>query len=235
MGYKRIETAPGTFANWLQHLPLKKGAPPVYLYTGEKKENQRIHCAVVDIDVGQKNLQQCADAVIRLRAEYLYSVGIYDEIHFNFTSGDTAWFAEWLAGYRPEIKDNLVRWSNTMGVDSSYENFRRYLEVVFTYSGSYSLSQQLQQVDSVKEMRIGDIFIDGGFPGHAVIIVDMAVNQVTGEKAFLLAQSYMPAQDIHILINRGELSISPWYKLEFGDCLDTPGWLFDKDDLMRFR
>lgn len=234
-GYKRVATAPGTFAAWLRHLPLKQGAPPVLLYNGQEKGNQDAHHAVVDIDVGPKNLQQCADAVIRFRAEYLYSRGMYDKIHFNFTSGDTAWLGKWFAGYRPEIKDNTVRWTRTMAVDSSYENFRRYLEAVFTYAGSYSLSRELQRVGALEEMRIGDVFIAGGFPDHAVIVVDLAANPATGKKVFLLAQSFMPAQDIHLLINRREPKISPWYELEFGDSLDTPEWRFDNHDLLRFR
>jgi len=39
---------------------------------------------------------------------------------------------------------------------------------------------------SIKNMNIGDVFIVGGSPGHAVIVVDMAVNS-DGEKIFLLA------------------------------------------------
>ena len=45
----------------------------------------------------------------------------------------------------------------------------------------------------LSEMQIGDVFIRGGSPGHCVIVVDMAVHQETGEKLFMLAQSYMPA------------------------------------------
>ena len=69
-------------------------------------------------------------------------------------------------------------------------------------------------------MRIGDFFIQGGFPGHAVIIVDMAeaIEPKTGggrRKYFLLAQSYMPAQDMHVLRNpAGE---SPWYAFDTGE------------------
>ena len=37
-------------------------------------------------------------------------------------------------------------------------------------------------------------------PGHVVLIVDMAEND-KGEKIFMLAQSYMPAQQTQILIN----------------------------------
>ena len=233
-GYSRIFAEPGSFAEWLRNLPLKPGHPPVHLYNGNLKSNQSAHYEVVDIDVGTKDLQQCADAIIRLRAEYLYSKGDYRAIHFNFTSGDTARFSEWIDGFRPKVVGNNVSWHKTASIDSSYENFQAYLECVMIYAGSYSLKRELQKVEDIKTMKIGDIFIQGGFPGHAVLIVDIAENKSTGEKAFLLAQSYMPAQDIHIL-KSFDNDINPWYKLDFGDTLRTPEWTFTRRDLYRFR
>jgi len=233
-GYRRTEADPVSFEDWLRHLPLKEGRPPVYLYDGRKKSNQSAHFAVIDIDVGRKNLQQCADAVIRLRAEYLYSIGNEERVHFNFTSGDRANYAEWAEGYRPIVSGNSVRWIKSGVEEHSYDNFKRYLERVFIYAGSYSLSAELHRVQDVREMKIGDVFIQGGFPGHAVIVVDTAVNEATGEKLFLLAQSYMPAQDIHILKNPANPVLSPWYELGFGEVLNTPEWTFRKSDLKRF-
>lgn len=58
----------GSFGAWLRTLPLKKGTT-VYLYNGRPKENQDAQFAVVDISVGQEDLQQCADAVMRLHAQ----------------------------------------------------------------------------------------------------------------------------------------------------------------------
>lgn len=72
------------------------------------------------------------------------------------------------------------------------------------------------------------------FPGHAVIIVDMAVNDA-GEKIFILAQSYMPAQQTQILINPNDENISPWYSSEIIDKLITPEWIFNSNELRRFR
>jgi hypothetical protein len=95
-----MEVIPGSFEDWLRHLPLKKGKPPVYLYNGRLKENQSAHYAVIDIDVGNSDLQQCADALIRLRAEYLYSIGDFSSIHFKFTSGHNAEYSRWREGYR---------------------------------------------------------------------------------------------------------------------------------------
>jgi len=43
---------------------------------------------------------------------------------------------------------------------------------------------------NIEEINIGDVFIVGGSPGHAVIVVDMAQND-NNEKIFLLAQSYI--------------------------------------------
>jgi hypothetical protein len=40
----------------------------VLLYNGAPKFRQDVHAAVIDIDVGTRDLQQCADATMRLRA-----------------------------------------------------------------------------------------------------------------------------------------------------------------------
>lgn len=233
-GFSRVETEEDTFADWLRHLPLKEGNPPVYLYNGEEMTNQGAHFAVVDIDTGRKNLQQCADAVIRLRAEYLYSINDFDSIHFNFTSGDTAFFTQWAEGIRPRITGDSVEWIQTGRRDDSYGSLRKYLDSVFTYAGSASLSAELAAVDDLRDIRIGDVFIKGGYPGHAVIVVDMAVDNA-GKKIFLLAQSYMPAQDIHILKNLNDSALSPWFEAGAGDRLKTPEWIFDWSALKRFK
>ena len=233
-GYERVEVTAASFAHWLRHLPLKKKGTPVYLYDGRKKGNQGAHCAVVDIDTGTRDLQQCADAVIRLRAEYLYARGLCSAVHFNFTSGDEASFIQWAAGYRPKVNGNRVQWVKEEGEDSSYRNFRRYLTTVYIYAGTYSLSKELKPRDDIQKMRIGDVFIEPGFPGHAVIVVDMAENKENGEKVFLLAQSFMPAQDIHVLKNPHDAGLSPWYALAFGRTLRTPEWLFKDTDVRSF-
>jgi len=86
IGYKRIDVAEGSFAEYLINLSLKTKNNKVYLYNGELKYNQSAQFAVLKIDVGKRDLQQCADAVMRLRAEYLYEQKRYSDIHFNFAS-----------------------------------------------------------------------------------------------------------------------------------------------------
>jgi hypothetical protein len=233
-GYTRTREVPGSFASWLRHLPLKPKHTPVYLYNGRKKANQSAHFSVIDIDIGTRNLQQCADGVIRLRAEFLYFKKQFDSIHFNFTSGHRASFKMWASGYRPVVKGRNVRWVKKADPDSSYRNFRRYLKTVFTYAGSYSLNRELKPRNDVSNMRIGDVFIKGGFPGHAVVVVDMGENRRTGKKVFLLAQSYLPPQDIHVLKNPTNRELSPWYDLEFGETLQTPEWEFRRSESTSF-
>ncbi len=234
-GYQRIPSTANSFADWLQHLPLKPGRPMVYLYNGIEKPNQNAHFAVVDIDVGKKDLQQCADAVIRLRAEYLYSRKMYNDIHFNFTSGDRIDFMNWVKGYRPVVRGDAVNWLKSGITGASYKTFRQYLTEIFMYAGTLSLSEELKPVRDIQEMHIGDVFIQGGTPGHAILVVDMAADKTNGKKVFLLAQSFMPAQDIHILKNPTDHTLSPWYSLDFGDTLITPEWTFTKHDLKRFQ
>ncbi len=233
-GFRRIRVESGSFGDWLRHLPLKQEGAPVLLYNGEPKVNQSAHVAVVDIDTGTRDLQQCADAVIRLRAEYLYSRKRFDDIHFNFTSGHEASFRLWISGYRAIVDGNEVRWIRQYREDSSYSSFREYLKMVFTYAGTHSLSQELEEREDMKSIQIGDVFIQGGFPGHAVIVVDIAEDCRTGDRIFLLAQSYMPAQDIHILKNPNNPELSPWYRMPVDGKLRTPQWTFSNTDLKYF-
>ncbi len=233
-GFERAPADPSSFGSWLRNLPVKKDIATVYLYNGKPKRNQDAHHLIFDIDTGKKNLQQCADAVIRLISEYLYSVKAYEKISFKFTSGHTAEYLKWRQGYRPVVNGSRVKWEKNASEDESYGSFRKYLDTLFIYAGSYSLQKELEQVAEIKNMQPGDIFIQGGFPGHAVIVLDMAENAQTGKKLFLLAQSYMPAQDIHLLKNPSRSDISPWYDLDFGENLVTPEWTFSKESLRRF-
>lgn len=234
-GFQRTAVEPGSFAHWLRHLPLKPKGAPVRLHNGRLKPAQSFHAAVVDIDTGRRDLQQCADAVMRLRAEYLYARGRFDDIHFNFTSGDRADFTRWTAGWRPRVRGNKVRWRQSGAAGTDHRTLRDYLRVVFTYAGSYSLRKELRPVGDPARMRIGDVFIEGGFPGHAVLVVDTAENPGTGERVFMLTQSYMPAQDIHVLKNPADPNGGVWYRQAFENRLQTPEWRFRAGDLYRFR
>lgn len=76
--------------------------------------------------------------------------------------------------------------------------------------------------------------MSGGSPGHAVMVADVAVNP-KGEKVFLLLQSYMPAQEIHVIKNPIDGTLSPWYSTEvIGNSFRTMEWQFDRYKLGHF-
>ncbi|MEO1437139.1 MAG: DUF4846 domain-containing protein [Bacteroidota bacterium] len=234
VGFERVEVDEKGQAAWLRNLPLLPEGHQVKLYNDELKWNQKAHFAVVNLDVGRRDLQQCADAVMRLKAEYHFAKGEYSKIHFNFTSGDQVSFDDWRYGRKPSIQGNSVRFSDRTGTaDNSYSNFKKYLVMIFSYAGTASLEKELEPVET-SDLKAGDVFIQAGFPGHAVYILDVAKHPESGKTAFLLGQSYMPAQEFHILRNPHDQKHNPWYILEDLDRLDTPEWGFELNDLMRF-
>lgn len=230
-GFVRTKEEPTSFPTYLRELPLKPFAATVRLHTGRSKSNQGAHAAVIDVSVGERDLQQCADAVMRLRAEYLYEAGRQDEIAFNFTSGFRAEWKRWRKGERIKVEGNACRWVPGRTADASHAELLRFLDMVFTYAGTLSLQRELRPAPT--DLRIGDVFIQGGSPGHAVIVVDMA-RHADGRTAFLIAQSYMPAQDIHVLKNAEHPELGAWYILSADDRLYTPEWTFDWGDRRRW-
>ena len=204
-GFTRITYTANSFAHWLRKITLKQD-PTVYLYDGRVKANQEAQYAVMDITVGNRDLQQCADAAIRLRAEYLFEKELYHQIVFTDNeSGE----------YRFTAPYTRTR-------------FDAFLPRVFGMCGSASLAKQLH-AKILMQMQPGDVLIRGGFPGHAATVMDMAINQ-NGEKIYLLSQGYMPAQDIHILKNPTN-NISPWYQLTEHGNIQTPEYTFYDHEL----
>lgn len=215
-------------------LPLKPHGSTVLYFDGREKINSNIYEGVINMEIGNRDLQQCADAVMRLRSEYLYKEKRFKEIHFNFVNGFTLSYDKWREGYRVVVSGNNASYVKKASTSNSYETFRSYLNMVFAYASTLSLEKELTKVPK-DSMEIGDVFIIGADPGHAVIVLDMAENKSTGEKLFLLGQSYMPAQETQILCNNEDKEISPWYSLNFHGKLYTPQWTFDENQLRRFK
>ncbi len=229
-GYKRIDVEDGSFQEFLRNLPLKKYGEKVKYYDGSIKDSD-VYVSVVDLDIGNKNLLQCADAIIRLRAEYFYKIKEFDKIGFHITNGLYIPFKKWSDGFRIKVKGNRTEWYYSGKTGKDRVNFEEYLEFIYSYAGTISLSKELKKI-KIEDITIGDVFIHAGSPGHCVIVVDMAINEYSGEKIFLLAQSYMPAQEIHILKSFDD--ISPWYRIKKERFLFTPEWIFEYDSLKRF-
>jgi Domain of unknown function (4846) len=229
-GFARITAGSGSFGAWLLGLPVKPSGAPVLLFNGTEKPRQDLHVAVIAIDTGARDLQQCADAIMRLRAEWLFAAERFDDIAFNFTEGGRVPFSRWAKGERPNPSGKV--WKKSASPDKSYASFRKYMDNVFAYAGTASLEKELEAVAG-GELQVGDVFIKGGFPGHAVLVADLTEHAVTKAKRFLLIQSYMPAQEMHVLKNPANGDGSPWYALPDGD-LVTPEWTFPKGSLKRW-
>ncbi|MBS1664380.1 MAG: hypothetical protein JST68_25265 [Bacteroidetes bacterium] len=217
-GFHRQTQPPKSFAAWLHNIPLKKDRT-VYLYNGRPKQNQDAQFAVLDVSVGRQDLQQCADAVMRLRAEYLYAYNDYTDISFYTEQGSLLNFQGWLREH---------------SASSQRTAFDQYLNRVFTYCSTRTLEKQLQSVTPFSKIQAGDVLIRSGAPGHAMQVVDEA-EDAQGHRIFLLAQSYMPAQDIHIVKNTSDPSISPWYRANTSNSIvETPEWIFKINELKKW-
>jgi len=244
-GYEREAVAGDSFAAYLRQLPLKPHGAVVRLFDGRSKPNPGVYAAVVDLPIGPveagryspRDLHQCADAIIRLRADYLFSRRRHDDICFHFTSGFAAEYSRWRRGERIVVRGSHARWVRSSRPGDSPRDYWLFLETVFSYAGTASLARELAAAPG-DDPRIGDVFIQpgrGGRPGHAVIVVDVAVERRNGRRIFLLAQSYMPAQEIQVLQNPVDHQLSPWYASDFGNTLVTPEWTFRAGDRKRFR
>jgi len=223
-GYAQIKVVPGSFGDWLQHLPLKPAGAHTLTYTGAIAATDVYTAAVVDMSVGHEDLQQCADAVMRLRGEYLYHLKKYSDIVFHFESGFRCDYLHYANGFRY----NNGHWVLKAKKDYGYPAFMRYMNLVFAYAGTLSLDKELHKVQNPDDVRTGDVFIKGGSPGHCFIVMDVVENS-RHKKRFMLAQSFMPAQSIQVLQYR-----SPWFSMDIPSEI-AYGELINKRYLKRFE
>ncbi|MCW3116424.1 MAG: hypothetical protein JWM28_506, partial [Chitinophagaceae bacterium] len=121
--------------------------------------------------------------------------------------------------------------NHTINLQADFEN---YLETVFSYAGTCSLASELKPVHDINDIQPGDVFIKPGFPGHAMMVTDMVINE-KGKKMFMLAQGYMPAQDMHVVNNYENAAISPWFEIPVSGGLVTPEWIFNLNQLKRWQ
>lgn len=227
-GYSRMHGADSLFAKYLRGIGFKE-KNTVLLYDGSEKGNQNAQYRVLDLGVGKKDLQQCADAVVRLRAEYLFKQKRFSEIQFHFTSGHLCKWSEYAEGWRPRVNGNSVDFVKLSKKDNTKENFNQYLDLIYSYCGTASLYKELKS-KPIDKIEPGDVFIQTRNPyGHAVMVMDVAKNK-KGDRVFTLAQSYMPAQEIHILKNPNSSMLNPWYEAKKGE-IETPEWTFESGDL----
>lgn len=129
------------------------------------------------------------------------------------------------------LSGDTAQWVPSSSSDGSYQSLKKYLRLVFAYSGTATMEGETKKI-AREDIRVGDVFIKGGSPGHVVMVVDVCERE-DGAKAFLLAQGYMPAQEFHVLKNpRHEQD--PWYYEEEVEYpFETPEYTFDRGSLRR--
>ena len=187
-GFERTPCAEDSFGAYLRNYPLKPHESPLLMYDGSMKPDQGSHAAVFEQPMVSGDLQQCAEAIMRMYADYLYDAGRIDKIQFHLTDG------------------TLVPYQSYTS-DMSYAGFEKYFRYICVYAGTLSMSGETVPV-GLHDMEIGDVFLKSVSPGHACMIVDLC--EKDGKKAFLLGESYMPAQEFHVITNPLHHD-DPWY------------------------
>lgn len=230
-GYRRDKAEKGSLTSFLRDYAMKKDGAKVKLYDGSDKGNQKSHVAVFRLPLEKVDLQQCADSVLRVYAEYFWATEQYDKISFHFANGFLAEYARWREGYHIQVTADGPSYVNSGAYDESYDNFKRFLRMVFGYTSLQSLAKETKAV-GLDDIQVGDIFLQGDSKSHVVMVVDVCQSK-DGGKAFLLAQGQTPAQQFQLLKNPAHKE-DPWYYAEeLAYPLRTPEFTFKKDTLRR--
>lgn len=220
---------PDSWPSFLQHLPAEN--KPILDYKGNQIANQEKHFAILTYDVGTTDLQQCADALIRLRSEYLFSQKKYAQIGFHFNSGIYYRLTDYLSGIRPIFRKEQQIFAQTSAASElSHASLRKWLDIVFTYANTVSLCKELKKADG---LQTGTVIIFPGNPGHCCIIIDEAITDKQ-DTVYKLAEGYMPAQSIYVLSNPYEPEWNPWYHLGKGE-INTVSCSFRSYYLKKFE
>lgn len=234
-GFARIPVEPGSFAAFLRTLPVRTDRLTVLDY--RSRPLVRPAAAIVYLDVGETDSQQCADTALRLYAEWRWSRGLGPDTSFHFTSGDRVRFADWVAGERVvAVGRGIARHAGARRA-ATHASFRSWLNLVFRYAGTQSLRLDTAPVPETHVLEAGDVFVEPGSPGHAVVLLDIAVAP-DGRRVALVGQGYMPAEEMHVLGAGPPATLEGvWFVLPGpGGQLATPSWrAFARAAARRFR
>ncbi|MGE0326635.1 MAG: DUF4846 domain-containing protein [Polyangiaceae bacterium] len=218
-GMTRVNLEPGSFGSWLRHLPMLPYGTPVRSYAGGRLRDGEsdIVTGVVALDIGDADLQQCADAVMRLHGEWRWSQGGKDQ-SYRAASGTPLDYRRWAQGQRIVAKGASISWAATGKAKDDHPSFRKFMDAVFAWSNTVALSRMGRHVE-YSALRPGDFLVEAGNPGHTVLVLDL-VRGADGSQRVLLGQSYMPAQNFHVLKSPD----GPWFKVSADAGVKTPFW-----------
>jgi len=209
--YKRIATT--DYHKWLINKKIK--VEEVKTYDGYSINGLgEYYAAVFDYNIGKRDLHQCADAAMYFKAWYHFDKGNINKIVFTFTDGTKYSYSSFLKKKK---------------LNNTFKSFNKYMTIIWSYAGTWSINEYDTVHVPINNVSAGDIFVIGGFPGHAVTVVDVIENEC-GDKKIMLSQSFMPAQDHHILLNPESNSV--WFNINE---VHNTGFGFAEDNLKRFK
>ena len=211
-GYKRVKVPPGSFSEWLRTLPMAPEGTPATSFDGKETlaADDDYLAGVVAIDTGNPDLQQSSDVIIRLHAEYLWSRGEKDKISYLSATKLNMPLSRWEKGQRLIPNGPNVFWViKGKPAEVDHVEFRKYLDAVFNWANSTSLSPRSTRVAEPKDLVAGDFFLQSGEPNHVAVVLDVA-DKPSGERVALLGQARNPAESIHV-VRPGKAT--PWFSV----------------------
>ena len=235
-GYTRIaydDSEKKSLATFIREYKVYKDLATIKLYNKNLRENQSTYVAIMKLPIIEDvDLQQCADCILRIYADYFWQTKQFDKISFKLVDGFDAVYSKWRDGSRINVGESQTTWlENSQEKDESYECFEKYLRIVFAYANTASLEGESKKI-KIKDVEPGDILVRSGATGHAVMVIDVCQNQ-EGKKAFLLGQGFSPAQNFEVLKNPLHEN-DPWYYEEEAVYpIKTPLYDFGKGSLRR--
>lgn len=203
-GFTRVEDSVGSYTAYLRSLPLQPKGSKLHLHSGQVAKRQILAAAVVDQPLLCKT-EQCADVVIRLRDEYLWRNGRYDEIsHVDVNHITLSYLGD-------SLRTDSIQ-SGLISGDSLRADFERYLKLVYEWCNTRSLSDESQERPFL-EVRPGDFLVHPARPddnfGHAIVVADVAYGP-NGKVAVLFLEGNTPARQKHIVRNINPFR-NPWF------------------------
>jgi hypothetical protein len=184
----------------LRLLPLAAPGTPVRNYRGEivvPGEDEYL-AAVVAIDIGSENLQQSADVILRLHAEWRWYVNDLRMLYLSDTKAELP-LARWFAGERLTTTGAEPRWIRQAAPKPKLDHadLRAYLDSVFAWSSGRALPGESVPL-APENLEPGAFFLHAGPPAEVLVVLDVATSPA-GKRAMLLAQALNPAESVHVL------------------------------------
>ncbi|MBO4826797.1 MAG: hypothetical protein J5506_06145 [Prevotella sp.] len=204
-GFERVDGTDAAYTQFVRRLPLSSPDSVLRHFDGTPNDSLQPYCyRTIQLPLLSKN-EQCADVCMRLRAEYLLSSRQFFRIRFADT------------------QKRVLRYVYGYNRGAMYE----YLKDVFKTANTESMNHSMP-VRALKDIQPGDVFLydaksrPSSRYGHAMFVADVAVNETTGQRAFLLMEGSTPASTIHLVKNLARPDLSPWFLLDTASVNNKP-------------